>query len=130
MIWTQDYDTSYPGPSLPVVEIGVRRIGADASERVNLTALIDSGADATILPVRILTQIKAPRVDLRRLRGAYGPSFEVNLHEVAIQIGPFFIGKIYAVADPQNAEIVLGRDTLNQFIVTLNGLASVVEMTQ
>ena len=39
-------------------------------------------------------------------------------------------GKVYAVADPQNNEIVLGRDVLNQFMVTLNGLASAVEISQ
>lgn len=129
MIWTYDYDSTYLGPALPVVKITVQRIGAN-DEGITLIALVDSGADATILPLRVLKHINAPRVDRRRLRGAYGPSVEVNLHEVSIQLGPFKIGKVYAVADPQNNEIVLGRDVLNQFMVTLNGLASAVEISQ
>jgi hypothetical protein len=34
------------------------------------------------------------------------------------------------VADPQNEGVILGRNVLNPFIVTLNGLANVVEISQ
>jgi len=49
---------------------------------------------------------------------------------VVLQLGNFTIPKVYAVADRQNGEMILGRDVLNQFIVTLNGLANVVEIQQ
>jgi hypothetical protein len=34
------------------------------------------------------------------------------------------------IAELQDDEVILGRDVLNQLIVTLNGLASAVEISQ
>ena len=49
-----DYDSSYAhGPALPVVELYVRPVAATAGE-VSLNARVDSGADATILPLMAL----------------------------------------------------------------------------
>jgi hypothetical protein len=46
-----------------------------------------------------------------------------------VQIGSY---SLFArvVGDEINSEIIIGRDILNQFIVTLNGLASIVEISQ
>lgn len=40
------------------------------------------------------------------------------------------LNRVDVIADRQGAEAILGRDVLNQFIVTLNGLASMIEITQ
>jgi len=37
---------------------------------------------------------------------------------------------LLVVGGPQRDEIILGRDALNHFIVTLNGLASMIEISQ
>jgi hypothetical protein len=54
----------------------------------------------------------------------------VDIYEVSLRVGSYMVSKVYAVADKRNAEVILGRDVLNQFIVTLNGLASTVEISQ
>ncbi|MFN8495088.1 MAG: hypothetical protein U0350_46220 [Caldilineaceae bacterium] len=51
-----DYDIAY-NPAMPVVEIVVGRVGSAPS--LPLIALIDSGADSTIIPLRYLHQIGA-----------------------------------------------------------------------
>ena len=51
MIYSFDYDRTF-SPSMPIVDV---RIGSPEVEpSLPLTAIIDSGADATIIPIRIL----------------------------------------------------------------------------
>ncbi|MFZ0543986.1 MAG: retroviral-like aspartic protease family protein [Candidatus Promineifilaceae bacterium] len=129
MTYTHEYNESYPGPALPIVEIQVSALTKNTNVLLR-RALIDSGADATMIPMRDLDEISARRVDRKRVRGVGGISYSVDIYEVSLSIGPFKIPKIYAVADRQNGEAILGRDVLNQFTTTLDGLAYMVHVTQ
>ncbi|MBU6352274.1 MAG: hypothetical protein KGS73_19245 [Chloroflexi bacterium] len=129
MIVSFDYDTEYNGPSLPVVEVTLKNPVTDRATTVQ-GVLVDSGADGTIAPLRRLKQIQARRVDTVNMRPMRGPTFRVDLYEVELQIGVFRIPRALVVADPQNEGVILGRNVLNLFIVTLNGLANVVEISQ
>ena len=53
-----NYDSEYELPA-PVIEITVYKAGQSVS-RVVLSALIDSGADATMLPMTVLQTVGAP----------------------------------------------------------------------
>ena len=53
---------------------------------------------------------------------------EVDLYLVAIQLGSELIHGLHVVSIPPTNEAVIGRDVLNQLIVTLNGLAGVTEV--
>ncbi len=57
----------------------------------------------------------------------YVPSF-LSMYEITLEIGGLFIPKLQVVGDKQNQQMILGRDVLNNLIVTLNGLAGVVEV--
>ncbi|MCA9938200.1 MAG: retroviral-like aspartic protease family protein [Anaerolineales bacterium] len=129
MVLTYNYDTTYPGPPFPIVEVAVQAVGK-TGETIALRALVDSGADATMIPLRELRRLAARQVDTRYAYGITGIRYPVDIYEVGLQIGPYRIPKVYAVADVQNGEMILGRDALNQFIVTLNGLANIVEISQ
>jgi predicted aspartyl protease len=129
MIVSFDYDTEYNGPSLPVVEVTLKNPVTDRATTVQ-GVLVDSGADGTIAPLRRLKQIQARRVDTVNMRPMRGPTFRVDVYEVELQIGVFRIPRALVVADPQNEGVILGRNVLNPFIVTLNGLANVVEISQ
>jgi hypothetical protein len=50
-----DYDVSY-SPVIPVAEIGIRGLGSE--HEVVVSAIVDSGADATIIPVQYLRQVQ------------------------------------------------------------------------
>ena len=93
-------------------------------------SLVDSGADGTITPLRLLKQIQARRIDTVNMRPMRGPTYRVDIYDVAIQIGIYHLARALVVADPQNEGMILGRNVLNQFIVTLNGLAGMVEISQ
>lgn len=56
-----------------------------------------------------------------------GDRHEVNLYKVSVQIGTHRPVYIDAIAAEQE-EIILGRDVLNEFVVTLNAPAYTVEV--
>ena len=121
-----EYDSDYPGPALPVVELGIT---GRAETRI-ISALVDSGADATLIPANILRAGDARKIDSSWARNISGLRYRVTMYAVDLGIGSFTFPDTEVVANNHTDEIVLGRDVLNQLIVTLNGLASVVEITR
>ncbi len=130
MIYTHEYDTDYAfGPALPMVEVAVSSVG-DAADNGMSLALVDSGADATMVPVTILTQVGADKVGRAQMRWGSHDSRAYDVYLVALKVGPFQIRGARVLADEFSDEIILGRNVLNQMIVTLNGLANIVEISQ
>lgn len=93
-----------------------------------LVALIDSGADGCIVPARYLKAIDAEHVRKARMRGVAGISYVVDLYVVIVHIGDIEIAARVA-ADANGDELIIGRNVLNQLVVTLNGLAGVTEIS-
>ncbi len=122
--------TSFPysydyQPPAPVVAVTVRW----RDQQLNLSALVDSGADATMLPADVLQRIGAEYVESRRVRGISGIAYTADLYTVILQIGPYEVAGIRVVSLRQNSEAIIGRDMLNQLIVTLDGIGGVVEIS-
>lgn len=107
-------------PAMPVVEATVKAVGLSSPTSV-VTALVDSGADATILPLSVL--LGARYVRGRVMRGVTGIPENVDNYLVSIQIGPYTVHGIRAVAYGNNMDPIIGRDVLNNLVVTLDGLA-------
>jgi len=121
-----EYAADYPGPALPVVEVDVR--GPAGSRHV--TALVDSGADATLIPLRILEEVDTPVIDTRWARNITGGRYRVAMYLADLSIGPLRFPATEVIANHQTDEIVLGRDVLNQLITILDGPAGVVSITR
>ena len=126
-IYTYEYDYTY-SPSAPIVEleVGTQR----SAESVILPALIDSGADATLLPKELLIRVAARPVDTRILRTVTGARSSVSIFSVWLHIGPFTLHNIRAVGVESIEGAILGSDALNQLVVTMNGLATTTEISQ
>lgn len=122
-----DYNTDYY-PPMPVILAEVTNPGQE-SVKIACTALIDTGADGTMLPLDFLEQINAPLVGNAVMRGVLGAGEQVDVFLIRVKIGSFVTGGIRAVAMPIGSEPILGHDILNQFIVALNGLANIVEIS-
>lgn len=56
-LYTYPYSNEYV-PAMPVVELGVSRPGSRHSDQI-VAAVIDSGADGTLLPVNVLEAVGA-----------------------------------------------------------------------
>jgi predicted aspartyl protease len=127
-MYTYDYDFSF-SPSMPVVDVALMPIARNR-EPVRMTAMIDSGADGTLVPLSQLRAIKAHRAGQVILRTVTGAPTVVDVYEVALQVGPHLFSYVRVAADKHNTLIVLGRDILNHLVITLNGLAAATELLE
>ena len=113
------YDIGYPFafPALPVV---FRQIDGNAST-LPLSALVDTGADITIVPVGYLRAIGAEEIYSAHLRAHWGGRRAVTIFLVDLEIENQLMPGIEVVGDEQGQEILLGRNVLNKLIVLLDG---------
>jgi predicted aspartyl protease len=113
-----DYDNNFI-PAMPIAQIVVRH----REKQVRLSALLDSGADGTMIPRRILQEINAPYQEQLVMRGVTGESEIVDTYLVVIEIGPYTTYGIQAIAIGDYEEAIIGRDVMNNLVITLDGLA-------
>jgi predicted aspartyl protease len=127
LIHLHNYDTDYY-PAMPVIEIRVRRRAGQ--QPLTLKAIVDSGADATMLPLSLMQQLRVRKSGAGLLSSTTNSSYEVDLYTVAVQIGDARPIYVEAIGSTQRNEVIVGRDVLNQFVTTLNAPANVVEIAE
>ncbi len=123
------YDATYQ-PPVPILDITL--VVPATGIRVELTGIVDTGADATIVPVQFLQQIGARRVFATGLKSQWGERRTVFLYLVDVQIHSITLPAIYVVGDELGEDIVLGRDVLNRLRMLLNGpdtLTQILDIT-
>ena len=86
-----------------------------------IPAFVDTGADATIVPIAIVRQLRAGVVTLKTVRGYTGGRRTVRTYLVDIEVGPFTLPGVEIVGDDATDEILLGRDVLNRLRLLLDG---------
>lgn len=103
-------------PPAPVVPV---RISAPVGEEaVMLPMLVDTGADCTLVPALIVRQLGLPQIDVIALTGVGGARNSASVHVAAVELGGLrLLARVVAFTD----EAILGRDVLNQTVVTLDG---------
>ena len=127
IVFAQEYNRIDFSPPMPVLDIGVSRPGALAPV-ITLEAVVDTGADGTLLPIDCLERVEAPYVDRVYLMGITGTREVVDLFIVTLFIGKQLIRGVRAVALPSGSTSILGRDVLNQMRVHLDGPATMSEV--
>lgn len=127
MIYSFDYDTAYE-PAMPLVEVNIRRIGQDIN--IQVPAIVDSGADGSLIPMQIIQQMDAVQSGWVRIKNLDSISRRIPVYLLQISIGSLNIGAIQLGGDKTITQMILGRDVLNHYVVTLNGLANVVQISQ
>ena len=123
---TYPYSEDY-WPPMPVVEVGLSKPGRNRIVK-RLDAVVDSGADGTLIPVDMLEEVDARCVGDAQMRGISGPTRRVDVYLASLHIGSHMVHAVRVVAVPEGGEVVLGRNALQHLIVTLNGPASVTEI--
>lgn len=121
------YDETYPGPALPVLELAIA--GGDASRVQTIHGLVDSGADATLIPLAVLSAAGVRKIDEAWARTVSGERYPVSVFVATITIGAYILDAVELLANDRTDEVIIGRDVLNQLIVTLNGPATIVEIS-
>lgn len=128
MIYSHDYSRTGFTPSAPIVEIQLKH---PVTTRIShkFMALVDSGADGTLIPRSFLRGIGAIHRGNRRLTGILKGGKVVDIFLVTVMIGTIAVTGVEVAAIDEDEMPIVGRDVLNQLIVTLNGLAGVVEIS-
>lgn len=126
-----DYNYSYD-PMMPGLTVRFSVPGISQKSQP-YPAIIDTGADATILPQSLLASLGARFVRYQRMVTLTGSVDQVRIYGVTVHIGEYTVYGVRAVGlpaslNPTADEIIIGRDVLNQLRVTLDGPGEVVEI--
>ena len=119
------FDTTYD-PALPVCDVVL--IALPTGPRVELSGIIDAGADGPLIPVEFFDQIGGRRVSGCGLRSQWGERRTVFLYLVDLQIAELTLPGIYVVGDELGDEVVLGRNVLNELRLLLDGPAALTQL--
>ena len=125
-MYTYDYDLTYI-PSMPVVEVEVSLVG-QLEHPTRLAAMLDTGSDGSMMPLTVLKQMNARRVDQVAMRSITGARSIVDIYQISFRLGPYSFPKVRVAADRYNPIMILGRDVLNHMIIVLNGFAGTTEI--
>lgn len=123
-LFTYDYDHAVL-PSQPTVDIEIRPTRGDRS--IELKALVDSGADVTLIPQRHLQAINARSSDFINVTGMLGIQQRFDTYRIVLRLAAFAT-RLTVIAGHDPDLIVIGRDVLNYLRITLNGPATTTEI--
>ncbi len=113
------YDKRYSPPA-PVIEIQLAAPGEEPKTE-RLPALIDTGADGTLIPEGYLETADAIAVGDALLSGILGENRQVTLYEVDIHLANRVFPSVLVAVNEYSQEIILGRNLLNKLILLLDG---------
>ncbi len=84
-------------------------------------AIVDTGADGTILPKEIAIRVGAVPMKPVRLESHWGDEHYATEYVVELEIEEFRLSGIMVAGDPHSTEIILGRNVLNKLPLFLDG---------
>jgi predicted aspartyl protease len=110
------FDESFDPPAA-VLPVRVGSVDADGPA-VLVHAIIDTGADCSVIPARVARLLKLPIVDKVSVRGFAGDAEPRPVFVARLRIGETsLLARILAIG----TEPLLGRDILNQLVMRFDG---------
>ncbi len=107
-------------PEMPALHVRLYSSDTDRTTEP-LLALVDTGADATIVPVRQLLEIGAEETAPGWLRGITGERMPIALYFIDIRLDHMTIPGVRVIASATEEFTLLGRDVLNKLPLFLDG---------
>ena len=122
------YDSSYVPPA-PSIDIWLSGPGETFSVGP-LRALVDTGADACVVPFAHLAPLRLPLASQRYLRGYAGDRRTVDVYLLDVGIGRLRLPGIETLADELGDEMIVGRNVLNKLTMILDGPRQTLEVRE
>jgi len=113
------YNADY-SPAVPILQV-VFGYGSEHPWLGPFKAIVDTGADATILPESIARQLRAVPLNPGQLETQWGDVHPVTLYLLDIQVDNLQLPGVVTAGDAETDEIVLGRNVLNKLAIFLDG---------
>ncbi len=113
---TASYSDRYEPPA-PTLEISIIS-PMNPLHRVQVQALVDTGADVTIIGHGIVERLALPFVGEVRVTGLHGESSEVTLWRATVETRAF---RFDVPVVELGSEAIVGRDVLNRLFLQLDG---------
>jgi hypothetical protein len=92
-------------------------------------ALVDTGADQTVAPMRLIGLLGLPQADQEVVRGFDGTPQLLPTYIVQLQVRDLPAIGLEVIGSDKIGNVVLGRDVLNRYKLTLDGPGQVLEIT-
>ena len=116
------YDKSYDPPA-PVVQ--VRLLAPGSQEWLEVSALLDSGADITVVPAGAVERLRLPSTGATDVQGFASGTQRTPTFTLRFTLGQerSWLDEVVAWDEPY---AILGRGVLNHWRVTLDGPRGIV----
>ncbi|WP_423224000.1 hypothetical protein [Candidatus Amarolinea aalborgensis] len=113
------YDKSYV-PPVPACRVSL--VATQTGQTVGpLDAILDTGADGTLVPRHYLEAIEVLPVRKVGIRSQWGERRIVYLFLVTLRLDDFELPGTYVVGDDKSQELIIGRNVLNRLDIWLQG---------
>jgi len=120
------YDLDYFPPA-PGVKIQLGMLD-EAFTVGPLQALVDTGADVTLVPQHYIQLLKVQVDDRKYLRTQWDDRKVVDIHFLDVGIGDIRLPCVEVVADEWGETVIVGRNILNKLAIMLDGPKQVLEI--
>ena len=114
-------------PAMPTLEIYLG-LPSEAPFLGPLTAVLDTGADGTLVPARTLARFRTAETDRAWIVSQWGEYRLAKAYMLDVHIGSLRLPAIRVVSDERGKEVILGRDVLNKLRLLLDGPAQTTEI--
>lgn len=121
------YDSSF-NPPAPIAEVRLVH-PVSSTESGPLRGKLDTGADVTVIPEQLVNQLGlTPKGNIWRC-GYDGAYSQRMVYYVWVKVEGFQVTSVRCIATAR-ADVLLGRNVLNRFFITLDGKRLTFALTQ
>ena len=119
------YDLGF-NPPAPITDVTIAHPVTAAKDAV-LRAKLDTGADVTVIPERVVGQLGISPKGRVWTRGYDGTYAQRPVYYVRLALEGFDLAIVRCIASDRS-DVLLGRNVLNRFIIILDGKSQKFEI--